>query len=216
MAPDATRKSERSAESHDVRAFQTHTDDSPTGLRRYINILAISIPIVVGLVVVLVIVRSLREPAAPTARSASSSSTSSSDNAPAAGSSQAGNAAPKAISAAAPSTPASSPAVAVAATRKPTLAQAASADVVVDLPADEARAMTISEVKPVNYADIRGTVVLAVTISKSGTVDEVRAVSGPAVLVPVSIAAVKKWRYRPYLINGKPVRFHTQIAFVFN
>ena len=76
--------------------------------------------------------------------------------------------------------------------------------------------MTISEVKPVNYADIRGTVVLAVTISKSGTVDEVRAVGGPAVLVPVSIAAVKKWRYRPYLINGKPVRFHTQIAFVFN
>ena len=56
--PDPPRKPESS------RAFETHADDAkPTGIRRYINILAIVVPILIALVLVLIIVHSLNEPA---------------------------------------------------------------------------------------------------------------------------------------------------------
>ena len=60
-------------------------------------------------------------------------------------------------------------------------------------------------------AGIEGTVVLQATISKTGTIENVRAVSGPIMLQRAAIDAVRQWRYRPYLLNGEPVEVETTV-----
>jgi len=60
-----------------------------------------------------------------------------------------------------------------------------------------------------------GTVVLAATISKAGTIENLRVVSGPAVLQQAAVDAVKTWRYRPYLLDGQPVEVETSVSVVF-
>jgi protein TonB len=64
-------------------------------------------------------------------------------------------------------------------------------------------------------AGIEGTVILEATISKSGTIENLRAVSGPAMLEQAAIDAVKQWRYRPYLLNNQPVGVETTVNVVF-
>ncbi len=62
---------------------------------------------------------------------------------------------------------------------------------------------------------VQGTVVLAATISKSGTIKNLRAVSGPSVLRQAALDAVRSWSYRPYLLDGQPVDVETSINVVF-
>ena len=73
---------------------------------------------------------------------------------------------------------------------------------------------TVLPVYPVlaQQARIQGLVVLDADISKDGTVETLRAVSGHPLLVPAALNAVKQWRYKPYLVNGKPVAASTQIT----
>lgn len=63
---------------------------------------------------------------------------------------------------------------------------------------------------------IEGTVVLLAVIGKDGTVQNVRVQSGLSMLAQAAIEAVKQWRYRPYLLNGKPVEIDSQITITFN
>jgi protein TonB len=56
-----------------------------------------------------------------------------------------------------------------------------------------------------------GTVQLQATISREGTIENLRVVSGPPLLQQAAIDAVKQWRYRPYLLNGEPVEVETTI-----
>jgi protein TonB len=65
-------------------------------------------------------------------------------------------------------------------------------------------------------ARVQGTVVIAATISKSGSIENLHVVSGPPLLVSSAVEAVKTWRYRPYLLNGDPVEVETTINVVFN
>ncbi len=60
-----------------------------------------------------------------------------------------------------------------------------------------------------------GTVVLQATISKNGTIENLRVLSGPAMLQRDAIDAVRQWRYRPYLLNGEPVDVETTVNVVF-
>jgi periplasmic protein TonB len=60
-----------------------------------------------------------------------------------------------------------------------------------------------------------GTVVLQATISKNGTIENLHALSGPAMLQQAAIDAVRQWRYRPYLLNGEPVDVETTVNVVF-
>jgi len=62
---------------------------------------------------------------------------------------------------------------------------------------------------------LEGTVVLRAVIDKAGEVSEVSAVSGPSLLEPAAVDAVKQWQYRPYSVNGQPVDVETTIAVVF-
>ena len=61
-------------------------------------------------------------------------------------------------------------------------------------------------------ARIQGPVVLFAIISKAGTIDNLRAISGHPMLVPAAIEAVSQWRYRPYILNNEPIEVETQIT----
>ncbi|MGO9435436.1 MAG: energy transducer TonB [Terracidiphilus sp.] len=64
-------------------------------------------------------------------------------------------------------------------------------------------------------AGVQGIVVLQATISQTGTIENLRVVSGPAMLQQAAMDAVKTWRYRPYLLNGEPVEVETTVNVVF-
>jgi TonB family protein len=63
---------------------------------------------------------------------------------------------------------------------------------------------------------VQGTVVLAAIIDKTGQVTELKAKKGHPMLVPAAIEAVSKWRYKPYLLGGKPTAVATDISIHFS
>jgi TonB family protein len=77
-------------------------------------------------------------------------------------------------------------------------------------------AKTTPEYPPIaKAAHISGMVVLQATISKTGTVENLHVISGPAMLQQAALEAVRTWRYRPYLINGEPVEVQTTVNVIF-
>jgi len=84
-----------------------------------------------------------------------------------------------------------------------------------------ATGLLIQQVRPIyppiaKAARQSGTVVLQATISKSGTIENLKVVSGNAMLQSAALDAVRQWRYRPYMLNGEPVEVDTTINVVFN
>src|ERR1700757_4474105 len=65
-------------------------------------------------------------------------------------------------------------------------------------------------------ARIQGTVLLQAEISKDGTIENLRLISGHPMLAPAAIEAVKQWRYKPYMLNGEPVAVETQVQVNFS
>ncbi len=59
---------------------------------------------------------------------------------------------------------------------------------------------------------IEGAVLLLAVIGKDGSVRDLQVQSGLPLLAQAAIAAVRQWRYRPYLLNGQPVEVETQIV----
>jgi periplasmic protein TonB len=64
-------------------------------------------------------------------------------------------------------------------------------------------------------ARVQGDVVLSAVIDSNGHITNLLLVSGHPMLVPAAIAAVKQWRYKPYLLNGQPVEVETTITVIF-
>lgn len=60
-------------------------------------------------------------------------------------------------------------------------------------------------------ARIQGTVRLDATISKDGTIQDLRVISGHPLLVRAALDAVQRWRYQPTLLNGDSVEVATEI-----
>lgn len=80
--------------------------------------------------------------------------------------------------------------------------------------------LLVRQVKPqypamARESRVEGDVVLAAVIGKDGVVNDVRAISGPALLIHAAIQAVRQWRYKPYLLNGQPVEVETQVKVQF-
>lgn len=65
-------------------------------------------------------------------------------------------------------------------------------------------------------ARIQGTVRLEAIISRDGTIQDLRVVSGHPLLVKSAIEAVQRWRYQPTLLNGEPVEVVTEVDVIFN
>ncbi len=81
--------------------------------------------------------------------------------------------------------------------------------------------LLIRKVQP-NYpplarqARIQGQVLLQAEISKDGSIQNLRLISGHPMLAPAAIEAVKQWKYKPYLLNGEPVEVETQVQVNFS
>jgi TonB family protein len=87
----------------------------------------------------------------------------------------------------------------------------------VRVPQGVAQGLITSKVQPIyppeaRTARIQGTVVLKAVISQTGDVVSVSLVSGRPMLAPAALDAVKQWKYRPYLLNGKAVEVETQVT----
>lgn len=70
---------------------------------------------------------------------------------------------------------------------------------------------------PANALRMRtqGTVQIAATISKTGDVTNVKQVSGDQTLGRAAENAVRQWKYKPYMLDGRPVEIQTQISVEF-
>jgi protein TonB len=64
-------------------------------------------------------------------------------------------------------------------------------------------------------ARITGVVQLKAIIGKDGNIKELQALTGPPLLVPSAIDAVKQWHYKPYLLNGEAVEVETSVTVTF-
>jgi TonB family protein len=70
---------------------------------------------------------------------------------------------------------------------------------------------------PIRAADegIQGQVWLKISINEEGSVDGVEVISGHELLTEAAVTTVKKWKFRPFIKDGKPVRVTTKIPFSF-
>jgi TonB family protein len=60
-------------------------------------------------------------------------------------------------------------------------------------------------------ANIEGTVLFSALIGTNGLVRDLHTISGHPLLVPTAIDAVKKWVYRPTILNGSAVEVTTEV-----
>ena len=65
-------------------------------------------------------------------------------------------------------------------------------------------------------ARIQGPVHLRALISRTGTIENLHVMDGHPMLVGAAVDAVRKWRYRPYILNGDPVEVETQVTVNFS
>lgn len=91
---------------------------------------------------------------------------------------------------------------------------------VVGISAGVADGMILRKTPPVypkfaQEAHITGKVVLKATITKQGNIEGVQVLSGPKILAPPAVDAVKTWKYRPYMLDGQPVAVETSVTVVF-
>lgn len=62
---------------------------------------------------------------------------------------------------------------------------------------------------------VEGTVKILAVISADGTVQTAQPLSGPPVLIPAALDAVRQWRYSPTLLRGQPIESQRQISIAF-
>ena len=91
---------------------------------------------------------------------------------------------------------------------------------VVPISAGVAAGMVVHKTAPVypkfaQDAHITGTVVLKATITKQGSIEGIQVLSGPKLLAPSAVDAVKTWKYKPYMLDGQPVAVETNVTVVF-
>jgi protein TonB len=80
--------------------------------------------------------------------------------------------------------------------------------------------LLINPIQPVypsiaKAAGVQGTVVVQAIISTTGHIESAHAVSGPIMLQPAALDAVRNARYRPYLLNHQPTTVETTITINF-
>ena len=64
---------------------------------------------------------------------------------------------------------------------------------------------------PVTAKAQQGTVVLQVLIGRDGIVQDAKFMQGSLVFARNAIDALKQWKFKPYLLNGRPVSVQTQM-----
>jgi outer membrane biosynthesis protein TonB len=85
----------------------------------------------------------------------------------------------------------------------------------VRIPPYRAESMTQRTVLPKDLG-IPGDAVLEITVNNNGRVIKVRGVSGDSRLISATKPAIMKWVFAPYLLNGEPVQFSTELTIQFD
>jgi protein TonB len=82
-------------------------------------------------------------------------------------------------------------------------------------------ALLIHRVEPIypnnatQFYSTDATIKLHVTTGTDGQVQTVTPVSGPPIFYQAAASAIRQWRYRPALVNGKPSSSDGEISIVF-
>ena len=68
---------------------------------------------------------------------------------------------------------------------------------------------------PANAAGKQGTVTLQVLIGRDGTVQDAKFLQGSLAFARAAIDGVKRWKFKPYTMNGRPVSVETNLTLKF-
>jgi TonB family protein len=88
----------------------------------------------------------------------------------------------------------------------------------VALPEAAARALLLEQAEPTYPSSAKGrqgTVILQVLIGRDGTVQDSKFLQGSLVFAHVAVDAVKQWRFKPYIMNGRAVSVQTLLTLAF-
>jgi TonB family protein len=66
------------------------------------------------------------------------------------------------------------------------------------------------------HMQVQGSVVLQAVVGTDGNIEDLRVLSGPAILTAAAQQAVRQWRFKPYLQNGQPVETKAKITVNFS
>jgi len=66
------------------------------------------------------------------------------------------------------------------------------------------------------HMQVQGSVVLQALVGTDGNIENLRVLSGPAILTAAAQQAVRQWRFKPYLQNGQPVETKARITVNFS
>jgi len=88
------------------------------------------------------------------------------------------------------------------------------------VPADVMAKLVIHRVDPdypeaARRENLQGVIVLDVVVGRDGSVLDMHAVNGPAVLAQAAMDALRWWRFEPYRVDGQPVVVETTVAVEF-
>ncbi len=77
--------------------------------------------------------------------------------------------------------------------------------------------MLLSPIRPIypaiaKAAHVEGAVVVEALISKTGAIESLHVISGPAMLQGAAIEAIRAARYQPFRLNGEPTEVQTTIT----
>lgn len=68
---------------------------------------------------------------------------------------------------------------------------------------------------PAGAAGQQGTVILQVLVGRDGTVQDAKFLQGSLAFARVAIDGVKRWKFKPYIMNGRPVSVQTPMTISF-
>jgi protein TonB len=90
----------------------------------------------------------------------------------------------------------------------------------VNLPESIARELLAQPVDPLYPEPAKagaqyGSVVLQVLVGRDGTVQDAKFTQGSLVFARAAIDAVKQWKFKPYILNGRPVSVQSLITLNF-
>lgn len=60
-----------------------------------------------------------------------------------------------------------------------------------------------------------GRVELRALISTEGAIESLEVISGDPFFIQSAISAVREWRYRPTILNGRPIEVDTRITVIY-
>lgn len=61
----------------------------------------------------------------------------------------------------------------------------------------------------------QGTVILQVLIGRDGTVQDAKFLQGSLAFARTAIDGVKQWKFKPYMMNGRPASVQTSLTLTF-